>query len=115
MKKVEVEVEVDEKLQLLENKHKDIVIRKDSITNGELTNKMGRRATEPSIVGSVKNGHENGLNGQKSESHKDVTYNNSKPAGELIIPVFYAKPTQVAHINQNENIILILNIRHSNE
>ncbi|XP_028156210.1 monocarboxylate transporter 9-like [Ostrinia furnacalis] len=86
MKKVEVEVEVDEKLQLLENKHKDIVIRKNSVANGvELTKKLDRRATEPAVVG-AKNGNENGSNGQRSESHKDITFN-GKPADNTVIVV----------------------------
>ncbi|KAL0851274.1 hypothetical protein ABMA28_007109 [Loxostege sticticalis] len=114
MKKVEVEVEVDEKLQLLENKHKDIVIRKDSITNGELTNKMGRRATEPSIVGTVKNGHENGLNGHKSESHKDVTYNNSKPADNNVIIVAPQKKSWLKKLYDLFDISLLSSPRFLN-
>ncbi|XP_049880065.1 monocarboxylate transporter 9-like [Pectinophora gossypiella] len=56
MKKVEEEVPVDETLHLLENKHKDIVIRKNSYVNSNGTYKGTRRATEPNVI--EKNGKE---------------------------------------------------------
>ncbi|XP_053616006.1 monocarboxylate transporter 12-B-like [Plodia interpunctella] len=52
MKTVEEEVIVDEKLHLLEDEHKNIVIRRDSKMLAELNN--GRRATEPTLNGNDK-------------------------------------------------------------
>lgn len=74
MKKIEVEVEVDENLQLLE-KHKDIVIRKNS-NAVEIANKLEQRATDPSIA-------QNGNGDKKAENCKDVTYN-GQPAGMYV-------------------------------
>ncbi|CAH0766859.1 unnamed protein product [Diatraea saccharalis] len=66
MKKVEEEIEVDETAQLLEDKHKDIVIRKNSNTRNEVTNVLGRRATEPNIK--QQNGSQNVVYDKKSET-----------------------------------------------
>ncbi|XP_026319790.1 monocarboxylate transporter 9-like [Hyposmocoma kahamanoa] len=68
MKEIEEEVVVDENLQLLENKHKDIVINKISHTNGDATYKRGRRSTEPSIT----NNKEKPQFTKKSHSFKDL-------------------------------------------
>jgi hypothetical protein len=69
MKKVEVEVEENEKLQLLNDKHRDIVIRKDSNTLREVKKELTRRATEPNVAN--QNGNENNKS-NKSESHHNI-------------------------------------------
>lgn len=69
MKKVEEEVVVDEKLHLLEGKHANIVINKDSRTAAEIANYTGRRATEPVLNGNSKLDL---ANGKKSESHMEL-------------------------------------------
>lgn len=70
MKEIEEEVVVDENLRLLENKHKDIVINKNSHTNGDDILKRGRRSTEPNIT----NGNKKSLAlvSKKSHSSKDL-------------------------------------------
>lgn len=70
MKEIEEEVVVDENLHLLDNKHKNIVINKNSHTNGDDTYKRGRRSTEPNIA----NGNEKSkaLVNKKSQSFKDL-------------------------------------------
>lgn len=70
MKEIEEEVVVDENLQLLENKHKDIVINKTSHTNGDDTYKRGRRSTEPNITNDKENPL--ALFNKKSHSFKDL-------------------------------------------
>ncbi|KAM3967617.1 uncharacterized protein ACR2FA_011170 isoform 1-T2 [Aphomia sociella] len=71
MKKVEKEITMDEKLQLLEDKHKNIVIRKDSKILTELTANEGRRATEPILNENVN--ETNNVKSRKAESHKDLS------------------------------------------
>lgn len=56
MKKIEEDVVIDENMHLLELKHKDIVIRKDSNANGAVI-LGGRRATEPSLESNGKEVH----------------------------------------------------------
>lgn len=76
MKKVEEEVTVEEKLQLLEEKHKNIVIRKDSKILSEIAANGERRGTESSLNENVKE-----LNLVKT-SVSDVNGTNDKSAPE---------------------------------
>ncbi|XP_023952491.2 monocarboxylate transporter 12 [Bicyclus anynana] len=53
MKKVEEEVEVDEKMHLLEDSNKDAPKTKDHNANGNVTFKGTRRATEPTLCSEI--------------------------------------------------------------
>ncbi|KAJ0182600.1 hypothetical protein K1T71_001969 [Dendrolimus kikuchii] len=68
MKRVETEIEIDEKVHLLPEKLKDIVINKDSKLIHDL--RTNRRATEPELA----NGQEKSMdwNNKKSQSVKDL-------------------------------------------
>ncbi|CAH0405451.1 unnamed protein product [Chilo suppressalis] len=83
LKKIEVEVEVDETVQLLKESHKDIVIRKNSNTRNEISNVLGRRATDPNFK--QQNGSENGKISNSTINVKDLKNENttvSEPAAE---------------------------------
>lgn len=76
LKKVEEEVPVDEKVQLLpENKHQNIVIRKNSIANELQKPTNHRRATEPELTNGEKR---NGFDGKISQSHNELSVSNKK-------------------------------------
>ncbi|KAJ2947794.1 hypothetical protein O0L34_g9577 [Tuta absoluta] len=70
MKKVEVEEPVDEKSQLIHDKHKDIVIRKNSASNGDSHKNATRRTTDPAVAGQ---------NGKSSERTVANGHNNAAP------------------------------------
>lgn len=72
MKKIEEEVVVDENLHLLNEKHKDIVIRKNSYPSSNGFYKGGRRATEPYNIS--QNGKEKSQDiiDKKSQSYKEL-------------------------------------------
>lgn len=70
MKEIAEEVLVDENLQLLNDKHKDIMINKNSHTIGDDTHKRGRRSTEPNITNG--NDKSQALVNNKSHSFKDI-------------------------------------------
>ncbi|XP_059050778.1 monocarboxylate transporter 9-like [Achroia grisella] len=71
MKKVEEEVVVDERLQLLEDKHKNIVIKRDSKILAELNANGERRPTDPNLNENLK--EINGTRNRKSDSYKEIT------------------------------------------
>ncbi|KAG6461294.1 monocarboxylate transporter 9 isoform X2 [Manduca sexta] len=71
LKKIEEEVEVDEKLYLLQDKHKDIVIRKNSQILRDAGLKDIGRATELELKGEDK-AIELNENGKKSRSEKEL-------------------------------------------
>lgn len=77
LKKVEEEVIIEENVQLLENKHKDIVIKKDSKMINEINGlNTNRRATEPEVDRKEK---EIEWSNKKFQSHDEL--NNIKTSG----------------------------------
>lgn len=73
MKKMEKEV-LEENLELLQEKHKNIVIRKNTQILKEAGLNINRRATEPEL-----NGNDKSINwNQKSLSYKELNLLNNK-------------------------------------
>ncbi|XP_072944570.1 uncharacterized protein [Epargyreus clarus] len=78
MKKIEEEVVIDETARLLEEKHKDIIIKKD-YSNGD-GSQNGRRATLPTIANG--NEKEKSLANKMSQSHKELQAEKAKVSSE---------------------------------
>ncbi|XP_034834566.1 monocarboxylate transporter 5-like [Maniola hyperantus] len=82
MKQIEVEIEVDEKMHLLEENNKDPIKNKDYNANGNVTFKNTRRATEPSLISDITEKPNN--NKALSQSYKELQVNTNGKSADLL-------------------------------
>lgn len=83
LKKVEVEVEVDEKMKLLKESNEDIIKNKDYNSNGNVTFKGTRRATEPILISEI--GAEKSTNNKTlSQSYKELQVGANRKSVQIL-------------------------------